>query len=63
VRDRSVWRMESLRLREGLLVVVVAAVVVLLNRVGDGSDDAALRSSMVSIWGCRRMKGIYASRD
>lgn len=39
VRERSVWRMESLRLRVGLWEVVV----------GVGSEDEAARSSIDSI--------------
>jgi hypothetical protein len=39
--ERSVWRIESLRFRVGLLLLLVG--------VGVGSEEAA-RSSIVSIW-------------
>lgn len=39
MRERSVWRIESLRFRVGLLVVLV-----------EGSADEAARSSIISIW-------------
>jgi hypothetical protein len=50
VRERSVWRMESLRFSVGLWVLVLVMPLLLPPLKLAGSYDDAVRSSMISIY-------------